>query len=78
MTPCELPTFVMVFTKSDKQSTAQTKALLAAYLQKMGEIWDELPQYFQTSAETSLGRDEVLAFITDVNKQWKADAAANA
>jgi len=70
--------FIMVFTKSDKQSTAQTKALLAAYLKKMGEIWDELPQYFQTSAETGLGRDEVLAFVTDVNKQWKADAAASA
>ena len=62
--------FVMMFTKSDKQSTAQTKALLTTYLQKMSEIWDELPRYFQTSAETGLGRDEVLAFIADVNKQW--------
>ena len=68
--------FVMIFTKSDKQSTAQTKALLAAYLQKMGETWDELPRYFQTSAETGLGREEVLAFIADLNQQWRVDAAA--
>ena len=70
--------FVMAFTKSDKQSTAQTKALLAAYLAKMGETWDELPRYFQTSAETGLGRDELLAFIAEVNQQWQPDAAAGA
>ena len=69
--------FVMIFTKSDKQSTAQTKALLAAYLLKMGETWDELPEYFQTSAETSLGREDVLAFISEINEQWQADAAAS-
>ena len=70
--------FVMIFTKTDKQSTAQTKALVTTYLQKMSEIWDELPRYFQTSAETGLGRDEVLAFIADVNKQWASGAGANA
>lgn len=70
--------FVMAFTKSDKQSTAQTKALLAAYLAKMGEIWDELPRYFQTSAETGLGRDELLAFVAEVNQQWQPGAAAGA
>ena len=68
--------FVMIFTKSDKQSTAQTKTLLDIYLRKMREIWDELPRYFQTSAESGLGRDEVLTFITEVNLEWKADAAA--
>lgn len=67
--------FVMMFTKADKQSTAQTKALLQAYLAKMGEIWDELPRHFLTSAETGLGRDEVLNFIADVNQQWVADTA---
>ena len=70
--------FVMVFTKADKQSTAQTKALLAEYLRKMSEIWDELPRYFVTSAESRLGREEVLTFIDEVNQQWQEDAAANA
>ncbi|MFD2717389.1 ribosome biogenesis GTP-binding protein YihA/YsxC [Hymenobacter monticola] len=70
--------FVMVFTKADKQSTSQTKALLADYLKKMGESWDELPRHFLTSAETGLGRDEVLNFIADVNQQWTEDAASNA
>ena len=44
----------------------------------MSEIWDELPRYFLTSAETSLGRDEVLNFIQEVNQQWSADAATSA
>ena len=70
--------FVMMFTKADKQSTAQTKALLQAYLAKMGETWDELPRHFLTSAETGLGRDEVLNFIADVNQQWVASAAGPA
>jgi GTP-binding protein len=70
--------FVMIFTKIDKQSTAQTKALLTTYLQKMSETWDELPRYFQTSAETAAGRDEVLAFIADVNRQWSTSAGADA
>ena len=44
----------------------------------MSEIWDELPRYFQTSAETKLGRDELLDFIAGVNQDWKADAMADA
>ena len=70
--------FVMIFTKTDKQSTAQTKALITEYLRKMSEIWDELPRYFLTSAETARGREEVLDFIAGVNQDWKADAAAGA
>ena len=70
--------FVMVFTKADKQSTAQTKALITDYLAKMSEIWDELPRYFITSAESARGREDVLDFIAEVNQQWRADAAAGA
>ena len=67
--------FVMVFTKTDKQSLTRTKELLAIYLAKMGETWDELPRYFLTSAETGAGRDELLDFITEVNRQVAAGAA---
>jgi GTP-binding protein len=67
--------FIMIFTKTDKQSTSQTKALISSYLAKMGETWDELPRHFVTSAETGVGRDEVLDFITEINRQVAADAA---
>ena len=67
--------FVMVFTKTDKQSTTRTNELLTSYLNKMRETWDELPRHFVTSAETGVGRDELLAFITEVNRQVAAEAA---
>ena len=67
--------FVMIFTKTDKQSTSQTKTLINNYLAKMSETWDELPRHFVTSAETGLGREEVLDFITEINRQVAADAA---
>lgn len=68
--------FIMIFTKTDKQSTSQTKALITAYLTQMGETWDELPRYFVTSAETGLGREEVLDFIEEINRQVAADATS--
>ena len=67
--------FVMVFTKTDKQSASQTRTLIANFLTKMSETWDELPRHFVTSAENRLGREEVLDFITGVNAEWAAEAA---
>lgn len=61
--------FVMVFTKTDKQSASRTHDLVEAYLKKMSETWDELPRYFITSAETGAGREEILDFIAEVNQQ---------
>jgi GTP-binding protein len=68
--------FIMVFTKTDKQSTTRTKELIATYLAKMSETWDELPRHFLTSAETGVGREELLDFIEEVNRQVAADAAS--
>ena len=70
--------FVMMFTKADKNSNAQTRELVAAYLRSMGETWDELPRHFLTSAETGLGREEVLVFVEEVNRQWVAGAEPRA
>lgn len=69
--------FVMVFTKTDKQSVSRTHDLIAAYLQKMSETWDELPRYFVTSAETGVGRDELLDFINEVNRDFVAPPSAS-
>lgn len=54
---------VIAFTKADKLSKTKLKANLEAYLKKLSEEWDPLPQYFITSAETGEGRSEVLEFI---------------
>lgn len=61
--------FVMVFTKADKQSGSRTHQQVADYMKKMSESWDEVPRHFITSAEEKTGRDEVLDFIAEINRQ---------
>ncbi|SNC64379.1 GTP-binding protein [Hymenobacter gelipurpurascens] len=69
--------FVMVFTKADKLSGSRAHQNVVDYLRKMEETWDELPRHFVTSAEEKTGRDEVLNFIEEVNRQL-AEEAQNA
>jgi GTP-binding protein len=63
--------FVLVFTKSDKLGTNQVIASIALFKRVMKKTWEKLPEMFITSAETGRGRDELLAFIEEVNGRWK-------
>ena len=62
--------FVIVFTKADKQSGSRTQQNVVEYLRKMEETWDEVPQHFITSAQEATGRQEVLDFIEQINRQY--------
>jgi GTP-binding protein len=65
----EVP-FCIIFTKADKIGKVQAQKNIAAYKkQLLAGDWAEFPQYFVTSSLESTGRDEVLAFIDDVNQQ---------
>lgn len=66
----EIP-FVLVFTKADKEKPGVVKRNHDAFLDKMRETWQFLPQSFITSAEKKQGRDEVLAFIHQKNEETK-------
>ena len=68
--------FVLVFTKADKQSGSRAQQQVVDYLAKLQESWDELPRHFVTSASEKTGREELLNFIEDVNRQL-AQAAQN-
>lgn len=59
--------FVLVFTKTDKQSLFKTQEALTVYKNKLSETWEELPRIFITSSEEKKGRDEILDFIESVN-----------
>ncbi|MGV3586720.1 MAG: ribosome biogenesis GTP-binding protein YihA/YsxC [Adhaeribacter sp.] len=61
--------FVLVFTKTDKQSLNKTQEAVAVYKKKLLETWEELPQMFFTSSEEKKGRDEILDFIESVNAE---------
>ena len=61
--------FVLVFTKTDKQSTLKTEQAVATYQKKLLETWEALPQIFITSSSEKKGRDEILNFIDQVNAE---------
>lgn len=60
--------FALVFTKADKLSRGRISANVEAYKQKLRESWEELPPIFVTSSEKKEGRDELLAYIDEINQ----------
>lgn len=65
----EIP-FAIVFTKTDKLGQPQVQANVAKLKRELKKSWDTLPTMFKTSSERSVGRDELLAFIEEVNRSW--------
>jgi GTP-binding protein len=60
--------FCIIFTKLDKLSHVKAVENIRAYKEKMLETWEELPVIFETSSEKRTGRDEVLGYISGINK----------
>jgi GTP-binding protein len=60
--------FAIVFTKADKLSAAKQGANVKAYLKVLKQQWEELPPYFVTSSSSRLGRDELLNYIEEINR----------
>lgn len=60
--------FAIVFTKADKLAPTKVNAAAQAWMDKLKDRWEELPPYFITSAEKKTGRDEVLDYIEEINK----------
>jgi len=66
--------FCIIFTKADKLKPAVIDKNVQDYLLKMSEtMWEEAPQYFITSSSKSLGRDDVLNFIQEINQDFQAN-----
>lgn len=59
--------FSIVFTKTDKLSKKAAEDNIAAYCKALLEQWEELPPVFVTSSETGKGREELLAYIAELN-----------
>ena len=62
--------FYIIFTKADKLRPKALERNIEIYKTKMLETWAEMPEYFTTSAESDLGRDEVLNLIDTINEQF--------
>lgn len=64
--------FVMTFTKIDKLNSGQLSKNLQAYKKEMLKEWEFLPDIITTSAEGSLGRNEIVNLIERTNPLYKA------
>lgn len=61
--------FCIVFTKADKLNKTELERNVEAYKQRLLEDWEELPRIFITSSETKLGREEILDYIEQQNRE---------
>ena len=64
----EIP-FCIIFTKADKISKSKIDSHIAAYKKQMfANNWEEMPQYFVSSATEQTGKDLILGYIEEVNE----------
>ena len=60
--------FTIVFTKADKLNASKIRASVALYEKALSETWEEMPMMFITSSEKKTGRDDILGYIEEINK----------
>ena len=58
--------FGIIFTKGDKMGPVALQRQMDAYKNNLLQKWEGLPPCFATSAQTGLGRDEVLGHIESI------------
>ncbi len=58
----EVP-FNLIFTKADKETQKVVSQNVKAFLDKMRDSWQFLPQHFVTSSVKKLGRQKILEYI---------------
>ena len=59
--------FCIFFTKADKLKPKMLEKNINHYQDKMLEIWEEMPEFFVSSASSKLGQDEILDYIEAIN-----------
>jgi GTP-binding protein len=60
--------FAIVFTKADKLGKVSASKNVEEYKNELKKLWEELPPVFVSSAEVGMGKDEIIAFIENVNE----------
>jgi GTP-binding protein len=63
--------FILIFTKSDKQSNAKSQQNMAAFKKSLLAFFEEVPQMILTSAESELGKESVLEIIQGINETFE-------
>lgn len=65
----EVP-FSIVFTKIDKLNQSMRAKNMKAFTDEVLKNWEVLPPVFQTSAIEKKGRDKILGYIEEINKDF--------
>ena len=56
----------LAFTKADKQSRNKTEKSIAQFRKALLKTWEETPRIFSTSAETGLGKEDLIGYIHEI------------
>jgi GTP-binding protein len=63
--------FAIVFTKADKLKPQALERQVQDYLKHLlTGVWEEAPQYFISSASKQMGKEEILSYIEEINRQY--------
>ena len=60
--------FGLVFTKADKLKVGEIRSAVEAYQDELLQTWEACPPHFVTSASDGRGRDDLLAYIVQINQ----------
>jgi GTP-binding protein len=60
--------FAIIFTKADKLGKVTIAKNVAAYMQELKTIWEELPPVLISSSLDGTGREEIISYIENINK----------
>ena len=62
--------FILAFTKADKQGNGKSQQNMALFRKELLAFFEEVPQMILTSAETQLGKEDVLKLIHQINQDF--------
>ena len=65
--------FNVIFTKADKSTQREAAKHAKQFIEAMKKEWEFIPRSFITSAIKFLGRKEILAYIDEMNKDFKLE-----
>jgi GTP-binding protein len=65
--------FSIVFTKIDKSKKIEVATNISTFLGTLSEYWEELPPTFETSIKTKEGKEDILEYIFELNKEVKLE-----
>ncbi|MCB9427038.1 MAG: YihA family ribosome biogenesis GTP-binding protein [Flavobacteriales bacterium] len=63
--------FSIIFTKADKLGKTKIETNVSLYTEKLLTLWEELPPYFITSSTEKTGKEELLAYIDQINNSLR-------